>query len=88
MLDFPTSANPTSENPTQINKDISSNDKSNTDFINYPFHSFPPPPHRGEAAEPPEQKQRETATQSKVKSSWEQKQISVVFAVESTGKVW
>ena len=61
---------PTQENPTQLNKeeqktnpskkDQSSKDSQNTDSI--PFLSLNPSP-QGEAAEPPERKRKETASQ-------------------------
>ena len=73
-LDFPTTGKPTTENPTQLNKDISrtdlpkkdqsSTDLSSTDSI--PILSPDPSPLGRMAAEPPERKRKEAATQSAV----------------------
>ena len=74
VLENPTTDNPTTENPTQLNKDISRTDlpkkeKSNTDLSSthsIPIHSLNPLPYEDEAAEPPERKRKEAATQSAV----------------------
>ena len=73
-LDFPTTGKPTTENPTQLNKDISRTDLpkkdqsitdlSSTDSI--PILSPDPSPLGRMAAEPPERKRKEAATQSAV----------------------
>ena len=74
ILENPTTDNPTSENPTQLNKDIQrtnlpKKEKSNTDLSSthsIPIHSLNPLPYEDEAAEPPERKRKEAATQSAV----------------------
>ncbi|SFE35659.1 DUF6017 domain-containing protein [Peptostreptococcus sp. D1] len=74
ILENPTTDNPTTENPTQLNKDISRTDlpkkeKSNTDLSSthsIPIHSPNPLPYDEDAAEPPERKGTEAATQSAV----------------------
>ncbi len=66
--------NPTLENPTQLNKEIQRTDlpkkeKSNTDLSSthsIPIHSLNPLPYNEDAAEPPERKGKEAATQSAV----------------------
>lgn len=74
VLENPTTDNPTLENPTQLNKEIQRTDlpkkeKSNTDLSSthsIPIHSLNPLPYGEDAAEPPERKRKEAATQSAV----------------------
>ena len=73
-LEKPTQDKPTLENPTQLNKDIQrtdlpKKDKSNKDLSithSIPIHSLNPLPYEDDAAEPPERKRKEAATQSAV----------------------